>query len=121
MANERSETLRVWVDAQLPPSMAEWLAAEPGVEAQHTFAIGFLGASDQQIWDAARTERAVIVSKDADFVDLVQRHGAPPQVVWVTTGNTTNAALRELIRVAWPYAVTLLRAGEPLVELRGRA
>jgi predicted nuclease of predicted toxin-antitoxin system len=120
MAEERSPILRVWVDAQLPPAMAGWLAAEPGVEAQHTFAIGLLGASDQQIWDAARDERVIVVSKDSDFVDLVQRHGPPPQIVWVTTGNATNTVLRELVRVAWPRAIPLLQAGEPLVELRGR-
>ena len=27
--------LRVWVDAQLPPVLARWLGAEPGVEAAH--------------------------------------------------------------------------------------
>lgn len=119
MADKRQPILRVWVDAQLPPAMAAWLGAEPDVDAQHTFSLGLLGASDQQIWDAARTAHAVIVSKDADFVDMVRRFGAPPQVVWVMTGNITNAALRDLIGKTWPRAVELLNAGEPLIELRG--
>lgn len=120
MGSERPSMLRVWIDAQLPPVMAEWLSAEPGVEAQHTFVLGLLGASDRQIWAAARTQKAIIVSKDADFVDLVQRQGPPPQMVWITTGNVSNMALRELVRAAWPRAVALLRGGEPIVELRGR-
>lgn len=112
--------LRVWVDAQLPPVLARWLSAVPGVEATHTFALGLLGAADVAIFEAARAAGAIVVTKDVDFVLLLERRGPPPQVVWVTTGNVTNAALRTLIAAAWPPAVELLRAGEPLVELGDR-
>ena len=112
--------LRVWVDAQLPPALARWLAATPGVEATHTLDLGLLGASDDVIFDAARAAGAVVVTKDADFAVLLERRGPPPQVVWVTTGNVTNAALRTLVTAAWPQTVELLRAGEPLVELGDR-
>ena len=112
--------LRVWVDAQLPPALAKWLGEVPGIEAAHTFDLGLLGASDAAIFDAARTAGAVVVTKDADFVDLLDRRGPPPQVVWVTTGNVTNAALRALVTAAWSHAVEILRAGEPLVELGDR-
>ncbi len=53
------------------------------------------------------------MTKDIDFVDRLQRLGPPPQVIWITTGNVSNRALRELISAAWPRAVDLLRAGEP--------
>ena len=112
--------LRVWVDAQLPPVMARWLGEHPGVEATHTFALGLLAASDTVIFEAARAAGAVVVTKDADFVDLLDRRGPPPQVVWVTTGNVTNAGLRTLVAAAWPRAIELLRAGEPLVEVGDR-
>ena len=112
--------LRVWVDAQLPPVLARWLGEVPDIEATHTFELGLLGASDATIFAAAREAGAVVVTKDADFVELVDRRGPPPQVVWVTTGNVTNAALRALVAAAWTRAVELLRAGEPLVELGDR-
>jgi predicted nuclease of predicted toxin-antitoxin system len=112
--------LRVWVDAQLPPALARWLSGEPGVEGAHVGDLGFLGAADGPIFEAARAARAVVVTKDADFVELLDRRGPPPQVVWVTTGNVSNAGLRALVRAAWPRAVELLRAGEPLVELGDR-
>ncbi len=113
-------TLQVWVDAQLPPALARWLGDAPGVEASHTFSLGLLGASDLAIFDAARAAGAVMVTKDADFVILLERRGPPPQVVWITTGNVSNAALRTLIASAWPPAVELLRSGEALVELGDR-
>jgi predicted nuclease of predicted toxin-antitoxin system len=114
-------TLLVWVDAQLPPVLARWLGTTvTGVEAVHTFDLGLLGASDLAIFAAARERGAVVITKDADFVSLIERRGPPPQIVWVTAGNVTNAALRALVAVAWPRAVELLRAGEPLVELGDR-
>ena len=112
--------LRVWIDAQLPPALADWLGAFDGTEATHTFALGLLGASDSAIFEAARVAGAVVVTKDVDFVGMLERRGPPPQVVWVTTGNVSNAALLTLVRAAWRRTAMLLRAGEPLVELGDR-
>jgi predicted nuclease of predicted toxin-antitoxin system len=44
----------VWVDAQLPPALAQWLSAERGVDARHVLDAGLLGAADCAIFDAAR-------------------------------------------------------------------
>lgn len=82
--------------------------------------LGLLAARDEAIFAAACAAGAIVVTKDVDFVDLLERRGPPPQVVWVTTGNVTNAALQALVQAAWPRAVDLLRAGEPLVELGDR-
>lgn len=119
-APEPPAPLRVWVDAQLPPALALWLAEVSGVETAHVVELGLLGAADTEIFEAARTARVAVVTKDVDFVAMVERRGAPPQIVWVTTGNVTNSALRALVRAAWPRAVELLRMGEPLVELGER-
>lgn len=66
----------------------------------------------------ARQARPVI-TKDSDFVALVERLGPPPQIVWLTIGNTSNAALRELFAKTWPAAAELLKNGEPLIEIGG--
>ena len=73
-------------------------------------------ASDPEIFLAARDAGAVVMTKDADFVELLDRYGAP-QVVLVTRGNTSNARLRRLVEVAWPILLPMLERGEPLVEL----
>jgi predicted nuclease of predicted toxin-antitoxin system len=57
------------------------------------------------------------MTKDDDFVGLVNRRGAPPQVILVTCGDTSNACLRRLIDTAWPVVVRMLERGEALVEL----
>lgn len=60
------------------------------------------------------------MTKDRDFVELVMRHGPPPQIVWLTSGNTSNAALREILSAGWHRVAGLLGSGEPLVEIGGR-
>ncbi len=57
------------------------------------------------------------MTKDVDFVELLEQHGPPPQVVLVTCGNTSNARLRRLVQAAWPTMVAMLDRGEVLVEL----
>lgn len=106
----------VWVDAQLPPALADWLN-EWGVRARHLADLGQLEATDEQVFDAARRVAAIVVTKDADFVRLLETRGAPPQVVWVTIGNVRNARLRAVVKRHWPAIQVQLAAGEPLVEL----
>ena len=74
-------------------------------------------ASDASIFVAAREAGVVLVTKDADFVRLLEQRGAPPQVVWITLGNVTNDVLWNAVLSAWPRIAALLAAGEPLVEL----
>ena len=74
-------------------------------------------ASDPEIFRAARDAQVVVMTKDTDFVGLLDQHGAPPQVIMVTCGNTLNAHLRRLIRTAWPTILPMLERGEVLVEL----
>jgi predicted nuclease of predicted toxin-antitoxin system len=60
---------------------------------------------------------AVVVTKDEDFVRLLEQHGPPPQIVWVTCGNVRNAVLRAVLLPIWPRVAASLAAGEPLVEI----
>ena len=108
----------MWVDAQLPPALARWLADAYAVHAQHVQDVELLSADDPVIFAAARAGgAAIVITKDDDFVELVGRHGPPPQVVWVTCGNVRNAKLRAIVLNAWPRVAELLAHGEPLVEL----
>ncbi len=57
------------------------------------------------------------MSKDEDFAALVEQLGPPPQVIWITCGNTSNAALRAILETGLPTAMEFIRRGEPLVEI----
>nr|MDQ3960268.1 DUF5615 family PIN-like protein [Pseudomonadota bacterium] len=73
-------------------------------------------AKDLPIFHAARQAGAVILNKASDFVLLLERFGPPPQILWVTCGNTSNARLRDVFK-SFPEARARLEQGEPLVEI----
>ena len=108
----------VWVDAQLSPRTAQWLSERFAVEATPVRDLGLREAPDQRIYEAARSAGAVVMTKDVDFVGLLERLGPPPQVLWVTCGNTSDARLREILGGVFGTALGMLAAGEPLVEVR---
>ena len=107
----------LWLDAQLPPSAAAWITATFGIEACAVRDLGLRDAKDPPIFHAARAAEAVMMTKDSDFVEMLQRLGPPPKVLWVTCGNTSNARLREILSGQLPAAVARLERGESLVEI----
>lgn len=49
-------------------------------------------------------------------MELLARHGSPPKILWLTCGNTSEAALREIFVANFSEALRLFAAGEDLVE-----
>ena len=108
------------IDAQLPPSLANWLAETFNVNATALRDVGLRDAADIDIFNAARKPDTVIVTKDSDFVELVTSLGMPPQILWVTCGNATNRNLRRIFNNTFMDALRLLEAGEKIVEISDR-
>lgn len=111
----------VWVDAQLPPQLANWLAATFGVDAQALVNLGLRDANDIDIFERAKAAGVVLISKDSDFVELVSRFGPPPQLLWVTCGNVTNQRLRNVFGAVFRSACALLDEGRAIVEIGDRS
>lgn len=105
-----------WIDAQLPPQLAEWLRVEFEFDALALREIGLRDADDRTIFDRARADNVILMSKDVDFVDLVSRFGAPPKLIWLTCGNVSNEALRSLLRSRLKLALTVLESDD-IVEV----
>jgi predicted nuclease of predicted toxin-antitoxin system len=63
--------------------------------------VDFIGlespANDKTIWDYAQNKGYVIVTKDNDFLDLLELKGFPPKVVLIKTGNNSSKALADLL------------------------
>jgi predicted nuclease of predicted toxin-antitoxin system len=111
--------MTIWVDAHLPPAIATWITSTFGITALALRDIDLRDAEDPEIFEAAKAQGVIFMTKDSDFVDLVDRLGAPPQIIWLTCGNTSNARLREILSATLPAALELLRADEALVEISG--
>ena len=109
--------MTVWIDAQLSPDLAIWFGETLTVTAVAVRDLGLRDASDEAIFQAAREADAVVLTKDTDFVRLLERRGPPPRVIWLTCGNTSNLALTRILASSWSTVSGMFTAGEALVEI----
>lgn len=108
----------VWLDAHLSPRLARWMEETFGVECLHVRDLGLREAEDPEIFQKARDAGSVVMTKDEDFIRLVERNGPPPQVIWVTSGNMPNASFKSLLLNTFRDAMSLIASGETVVEIR---
>jgi predicted nuclease of predicted toxin-antitoxin system len=109
----------IWIDAHLSPAIATWITSTFDITAVALRDLGLRDAEDPEIFDAAKAQGIIFMTKDSDFVDLVDRLDSPPKIIWLTFGNTSNARLKEILKLYLIDALELLNAGEKLVEISG--
>ncbi|NOT46340.1 MAG: DUF5615 family PIN-like protein [Acidobacteria bacterium] len=68
----------------------------PGSE--HVRNIGLIDGNDADIWDYAKENGHVVVSKDIDFQQRCLLFGHPPKVIWLRVGNCPVKTIEELLR-----------------------
>ena len=77
----------------------------------------FLGrAADEAIALRAKRTGAIIVTRDKDFVAIVDREQVL-QLVLVRVGNCTNPELMSAFERCWPDVVARLERGQGLIEI----
>ena len=108
----------IWLDAHLSPRVARWIEETLGQQAEALRDKGLREAEDETIFDKARLEQAIVLTKDKDFADLAKRLGAPPAVIWLRCGNTSEENLKHLLENHPQEALNYIHGGEPLVEIR---
>ena len=84
-------------DENLSHTLVEILARE-FPNCTHNRDIGLRGAEDGQIWDHARAQHFMIVSKDSDFRERSYVEGFPPKIIWLDVGNAGTVVIAELLR-----------------------
>ena len=110
--------MKIWLDAQLSPLIAAWIALNFPVECFAVRDLGLRDAEDREIFFRAKEAEAVVLTKDSDFVFLLDRFGPPPKVIWLTSGNTSNDRLKEILSGSLFKAIEILDQGDDLVEIR---
>jgi predicted nuclease of predicted toxin-antitoxin system len=109
--------MTIWIDAQLPPAIAAWIKSNFKIDAVAIRDLGLRDAEDEEIFRLARDANAVVLTKDKDFVLLANRFGSPPQIIWLTCGNTSNEVLKQILSATLNDTITLLAEGEELVQI----
>lgn len=89
--------MKLLLDENLSPRLPA-LLADLYPESSHVELVGLRGATDTVVWEYAKAEGYVLVSKDNDFRQRSFQYGAPPKVVWLSVENAGTAVILQLFR-----------------------
>jgi len=90
--------VKLLFDQNLSPRLAARLSdIFPG--SSHVYLLGLDRSSDETVWEYARAEGYLLVTKDADFSELSILRGFPPKVIWLRLGNCTTEQIESLLRL----------------------
>lgn len=93
-------------DENLSPRLVDRLAGiYPG--SAHISHVGLGNALDKAVWDYARQNDFMIVTKDADFSEMSLVSGFPPKIVWIRRGNCSTGDIEKLLRESYDAILTL--------------
>jgi predicted nuclease of predicted toxin-antitoxin system len=89
--------MKLLFDQNISPRLPR-LLADIYPESVHVREIGLREADDSAIWEYAKTNEFVRVSKDSDFQQRSLLQGAPPKFIWLRVGNCTVKRTEDLLR-----------------------
>lgn len=89
--------MRLLFDENLSPRLVRAIA-DLWPESTHIELIELRGATDQAIWEYARTHNYAIVTKDDDFRALAFVRGSPPKIIWLQVGNASTTRIATTLR-----------------------
>src|SRR5205085_4765194 len=74
------------------------LLADLFPDSLHVREVGLKAAEDPVVWDYAKNNDLIIVSKDSDMHQRSFVFGYPPKIIWVRLGNCSTADVERLLR-----------------------
>jgi predicted nuclease of predicted toxin-antitoxin system len=83
----------------------------------HVREVGLKGGTDKDIWDYARNNGFVIISKDNDFNQRALLYGSPPKLIWLRLGNCKRSDLVNLIQRHTKDILTFETSAESVLVL----
>ncbi|MBF2098385.1 MAG: DUF5615 family PIN-like protein [Gloeomargaritaceae cyanobacterium C42_A2020_066] len=67
-------------------------------DSEHVKALGLIHTDDGLIWEYAKVNSFVIVSKDADFHQRSLLYGHPPKFIYLRVGNCPTSKVAQVLR-----------------------
>jgi len=89
--------MRLLFDENLSPKLPN-LLSDLFPESLHVRDVGMKATGDALVWDYAKDQDLMIVSKDVDMHDLSLALGNPPKVIWLRLGNSSTRQVERLLR-----------------------
>ena len=89
--------MKLLFDENLSHKLA-WLLADLFPDSLHVRDVGLKAADDPVVWEYAKDNDLMIVSKDSDMHQRSFVFGYPPKVIWVRLGNCSTSDVEKLLR-----------------------
>jgi predicted nuclease of predicted toxin-antitoxin system len=97
--------MKLLFDQNLSPSLVRRLV-DLIPDSLHVREVGMKDADDSIVWDYAKQNDFMIVSKDSDFHQRSFVHGQPPKVIWVKLGNCPTTEVEKLLRANYATIIS---------------
>ena len=65
---------------------------------EHVKTLGLINTDDAVIWEYAKMNEFVIVSKDSDFHQRSLLYGHPPKFIYLRIGNSSTSRIVQVLR-----------------------
>jgi predicted nuclease of predicted toxin-antitoxin system len=89
--------VKLLFDENLSPKLVDALD-DVFPDSEHVDRVGLGGEIDNVVWEYAKDNCFILVSKDSDFYDKSAFFGHPPKVIWIRRGNCSNRQIQLLLR-----------------------
>jgi predicted nuclease of predicted toxin-antitoxin system len=89
--------MKLLFDENLSPKLPSRLS-DAFPDSLHVREVGMNATIDPIVWDYAKDNDLMIVSKDSDMHDLSLVFGNPPKVIWLRLGNCSTRQVESLLR-----------------------
>lgn len=89
--------MKLLFDHNLSPSLINRLH-DIFPDSNHVYHLGLDQVPDSEVWEYAKQENFLIVTKDADFSDICLLRGFPPKIIWIRRGNCKTADIEAILR-----------------------
>ncbi|MBD2695196.1 DUF5615 family PIN-like protein [Anabaena catenula] len=67
-------------------------------DSQHVKTLGLINTDDAIIWEFAKMNNFVIISKDSDFHQRSLLYGHPPKFIYLRIGNSPTSKIVQILR-----------------------
>lgn len=106
------------LDAHISPGLALWISSVFQIGCCSAKFLDLQEADDKQIFFVGRDKNATVITKDDEFVSLLNRNGSPPKIIWLTCGNTSRERRRRILTLNLTQALNCFKPATWL-KLRG--
>ena len=80
-------------------------------DSEHVKTLALTNTDDAVIWEYAKANNFVIVSKDSDFYQRSLLYGHPPKFVYFRVGNSSTSKIIQILRNSFDI-ISQFRNGE---------